>query len=120
MFKPINMKVIFQDIIENEDIKLDWMFKVSLINDLTNVCIRKYVTFCKFLCHCTDLVTIGDILCKLSRLLCKITGSSPGCAHLSHPVIVDAGPRLNIYFEITTSLSLFCVPGNSWGSLSRN
>ncbi|XP_060573232.1 atrial natriuretic peptide receptor 1-like [Ruditapes philippinarum] len=25
-----------EDIIENEDIKLDWLFKVSLINDLTN------------------------------------------------------------------------------------
>ena len=27
----------FQDILENDDIHLDWMFKVSLINDIVNV-----------------------------------------------------------------------------------
>ena len=27
----------FQDILENDDIKLDWMFKFSLIMDLANV-----------------------------------------------------------------------------------
>ena len=28
---------LFQDILENDDIKLDWMFKCSLVTDLANV-----------------------------------------------------------------------------------
>lgn len=31
---------IFQDMIENDDIKLDWMFKFSLIMDIANVSIK--------------------------------------------------------------------------------
>ena len=37
----INMSMflfnLFQDILENDDIKLDWMFKCSLVTDLANV-----------------------------------------------------------------------------------
>ena len=32
-----HLAYFLQDILENEDIKLDWMFKVSLVSDLTNV-----------------------------------------------------------------------------------
>ena len=41
LFKYIIIFILgFQDILEKEDIKLDWMFKVSLMSDLTNVSSR--------------------------------------------------------------------------------
>jgi len=33
--------VLFQDILENEDITLDWFFRLSLISDLVNVSFEK-------------------------------------------------------------------------------
>ena len=37
------LNVFFQDILVNDDIHLDWMFKVSLINDIVNVSHSIYI-----------------------------------------------------------------------------
>ena len=34
--------ICLQDVLENDDIKLDWMFKVSLIFDIIKVCVNSY------------------------------------------------------------------------------
>lgn len=42
------MHYIFQDIIENEDIKLDDMFIASLIHDLIKVGVLEIKLYCNF------------------------------------------------------------------------
>ena len=37
---------LFQDVLENDEIKLDWIFKVSLITDLSNVSNIRLVFLC--------------------------------------------------------------------------
>jgi len=39
MFRSVKVQfVLSQDILENESINLDWMFRYSLINDIVKVC----------------------------------------------------------------------------------
>lgn len=39
MFRSVELQfVLSQDILENESINLDWMFRYSLINDIVKVC----------------------------------------------------------------------------------
>lgn len=42
--KTIYHTIFTQDVIGNENMKLDWMFKSSLISDLVNVSIQVYMT----------------------------------------------------------------------------
>ena len=38
-----------QDVLENDDIKLDWMFKSSLISDMCNVSILNLIVICMYI-----------------------------------------------------------------------
>ena len=41
--------MIQQDVLANDDINLDWMFKYSLVSDLANVSILKHVLSCDYI-----------------------------------------------------------------------
>ena len=44
-----------QDIIEDDEIKLDWFFKASMINDLVNVSVCNFLLLLKICCLTNSL-----------------------------------------------------------------
>ena len=39
--KLLNTEILFQDIVADDSIKLDWLFRLSFVTDVVQVCIQK-------------------------------------------------------------------------------
>jgi len=62
MFKHVVYIVgYFQQIIEDDSINLDWMFRISMVSDLVSVCSYRILLFCD-LAHLFYLTSILPLL----------------------------------------------------------